>query len=75
MDRVGLATAGSLGELSWDAAATKVRRLGDAARLATAPPEERRAALDPRAFDIRSAALGRAAPPRPRRTRGARRRR
>jgi hypothetical protein len=75
IDRVGLATAGSLAELPWDVAATKVRRLGEAAQLATASPEERRAALDPRAIDIRTAALGRSAPPPPPRTRGARRRR
>ena len=35
MDRVGLATSGSLADLPWDAAATKVRRLGEAARLVT----------------------------------------
>ena len=70
MARVGLATSGSLAGLSWDAAATKVRRLGDAARLVTASPEQRREALDPRAVDIRSAALGSVEPPRPnRRTR------
>ncbi len=63
MDRVGLATSGSMAGLSWDAAATKVRRLGEAARLVTASPEERRRALDPRAVDIRSAALGRVEPP------------
>ena len=63
MDRVGLATSGSMAELSWEAAAAKVRRLGEAARLATASPEERRAGLDPRALDIRSAAMGRSAPP------------
>jgi hypothetical protein len=62
MDRVGLATAGSLAGLPWDVAATKVRRLGEAARLVTAPPEERRQALDPRAVDKRSAALGRVEP-------------
>lgn len=67
IDRVGLATSGSLADLSWDAAATKVRRLGEAARLVTASPEERRQALDPRAVDIRSAALGRVEPPRPNR--------
>lgn len=61
--RVGLATSGSLAHLSWDAAITKVRRLGEAARLVTASPDERRAALDPRAIDIRSAALGRSDPP------------
>jgi hypothetical protein len=58
MDRVGLATSGSLAELPWDVAATKVRRLGEAARLVTASPEERRQALDPRAVDKRSAAIG-----------------
>lgn len=63
MDRVGLATSGPLRDLGWDVAATKVRRLGEAARLAVASPEEQRAALDPRALDIRSAALGRAALP------------
>jgi hypothetical protein len=70
MDRVGLATAGSLAELSWDQAAEKVRRLGEAARLATASLEERRASVDPRSVDIRSAALGRVEPrPRPRKPR------
>lgn len=57
--RVGLATAGSLAGLPWDAAAAKVRRLGEAARLAAAPMEERLTAIDPRAIDPRSAALGR----------------
>jgi hypothetical protein len=58
LDRVGLATSGSLADLPWDVAATKVRRLGEAARLVTASPEERRHALDPRAVDKRSAAIG-----------------
>ncbi len=64
--RVGLATAGSLAGLTWEAAAEKMRRLGGAARLADLPPDELRRSLDPRAVDIRSAALGHAAP-RPRR--------
>ncbi|CAN5611764.1 hypothetical protein BH20CHL7_BH20CHL7_13470 [soil metagenome] len=64
VDRVGLATAGSLADLTWDAALRKLERLGSAARLVTASPDERRAVLDPRAIDIRSAALGRATPPR-----------
>jgi hypothetical protein len=72
IERVGLATSGSMAALSWDAAATKVRRLGEAARLVTASPEERRQALDPRAVDKRSAALGRVEPLRP--NRAARRR-
>ena len=67
--RVGLATAGSYAGLSWDVAAEKVRRLGAAARLATAPHEDRLAAIDPRAVDIRSAGLGRYTPGRPRRSR------
>lgn len=60
--RVGLATAGSLAALPWDIAATKVRRLGEAARLAAAPMDERLATVDPRAIDPRSAALGRYVP-------------
>ncbi len=73
-DRVGLASAGSLAHLSWDVAAPKVARLGEAARLATASPDEIRTTVDPRALDIRSAALGSpsrrpsARPSRPRRT-------
>ena len=58
MARVGLATSGSLAALSWEEAATKVRRLGDAARIITLPAGERRREIDPRAVDIRSAALG-----------------
>jgi methionine synthase II (cobalamin-independent) len=73
MDRVGLATSGSLGHLPWDEAATKVGRLGEAARLVTAAPEDLLAAIDPRAIDSRSAALGRpAARPRPARRAGRR---
>ena len=67
--RVGLATAGSLAALPWSLAAEKVRRLGDAVRLATAPREELLASIDPRAIDKRSAALGRYEPPAPRRDR------
>jgi methionine synthase II (cobalamin-independent) len=57
--RVGLATAGSLAALSWDKAVEKLRRLGEAARLADLPPDELRRSIDPLAVDIRSAALGR----------------
>ena len=60
--RVGLATAGSLAALPWAVAAEKVRRLGEAARLASAPLDESLAAIDPRAIDKRSAALGRYEP-------------
>lgn len=68
-DRVGLATAGSLAHLPWDVAARKVARLGEAARLAEASPETIRGTVDPRALDIRSAALGRNAPSPPPNTR------
>ncbi len=61
-DRVGLATASSLAHLSWEAALEKIRRLGEALRLAGLPPDERLQALDPRAVSSRSAALGRVEP-------------
>jgi hypothetical protein len=61
-DRVGLATAGSLAALPWGVAARKVERLGHAGRLASRPVDERKAAIDPRAVDARSAALGRYEP-------------
>jgi hypothetical protein len=57
-NRVGLATAGSLAGLTWDVAVRKLGVLGEAARLADQPPADRRKRLDPRAVDIRSAALG-----------------
>jgi hypothetical protein len=62
VDRVGLATAGSLAALTWDEAVRKVTRLGEVGRLAAASVDERRAAIDPRAVDKRSAALGRYEP-------------
>lgn len=65
--RVGLGTSSSFAGLSWSTAAEKVRRLGEATRLATAPREARIDAVDPRAIDIRSAAMGRYAPRPPRR--------
>jgi hypothetical protein len=61
--RVGLSTSGSLAGLTWERAAAKIARLGEVARLAAASPDERRAAIDPRAVDLRSAALGRYDPP------------
>lgn len=62
LDRVGLANASSLAGLPRERARTKVARLAEAARLATAPTAELAAALDPRAVDARSAALGRFTP-------------
>ena len=70
LDRVGLANAPGLEALPWEAAIEKLRRLADAARIAgLASADELAAALDPRAVSSRSAALGRAVPPRPRRRR------
>jgi methionine synthase II (cobalamin-independent) len=69
-DRVGLATAGSLAALPWDVAEWKLRRLGEAARIAALPPGEAVTRLDPRAVDSRTAALGHGAS----RPRGPRRR-
>ncbi len=63
LDRVGLGTAGSFADLSWDVAVTKLARLGDAVRIAGLPMDQRLAAIDPRAIDSRSAALGRYEPP------------
>ena len=74
LDRVGLATAGSLEGLDWGTAVEKMRRLGEAARLAAGPRSEIARHLDPRAVDSRSAALGRYEPPSERPRRGARKR-
>jgi hypothetical protein len=62
-DRVGLATAGSMAALPWTTAVDRMRRLGETARLAEASPDAVRDAVDPRALDARSAAMGRYAPP------------
>lgn len=64
--RVGLASASSLAHLPWEVAVRKLAVLGEAARLADLAPADRRLRLDPRAVDIRSAALGRIEPWRPR---------
>ncbi|MEO8208029.1 MAG: hypothetical protein ABI598_03255 [Chloroflexota bacterium] len=69
-ERVGLATSGSLAGLSWAVAERKMRRLGEATRLAGQSFEEAAPHLDPRAIDIRSAAHGRYLPPKPRKPRG-----
>lgn len=62
--RVGLANASGLGDLTWERARGKAQALGKAARAAASgSPEELAALLDPRAVDIRSAALGRYSPP------------
>ncbi|HEY3522634.1 MAG TPA: hypothetical protein VGK63_02930, partial [Candidatus Limnocylindrales bacterium] len=70
IERVGLATAGSLAGLDWDQAVARMSVLGEAARVAAMPRGEGMArAMDPRALDIRSAAMGRYAPHRSRRAR------
>lgn len=61
--RIGLGTAGGLGGLSWAVAAKKLRSLGEAARIACLPADQQVAVLDPRALDIRTAAMGRRAEP------------
>ncbi len=70
-DRVGLATSGGLGRLTWPEAVEKMQRLGEASRLAAGPRVEAMSRIDPRAVDLRSAALGRYLGPaeRPRRRR------
>lgn len=60
--RVGLATASSFAGLSWEDAIRKLEILGKAARLADQTADQARLSFDPRAVDIRSAALGRVAP-------------
>jgi methionine synthase II (cobalamin-independent) len=63
VERIGVSTAGSLGSLGWDVAIARLGVLGRAAEIASLPPgEELARALDPRAVDIRSAAVGRYAP-------------
>jgi len=62
-ERVGLGTASSLASLSWEEAVAKLTALGTAARLATAPLDERTRAMDPRAVSSRAAALGTVATP------------
>ncbi len=56
--RVGLATTGSLAGLEREAGQAKMRALGEGARIAALPGDEIRASIDPRALDMRSAALG-----------------
>lgn len=58
--RVGLGSAGSFANLTWEVALRKMRALGEAARLAELPPgDELAGAVDPRSVSARQAALGR----------------
>jgi methionine synthase II (cobalamin-independent) len=70
IDRVGLAVTPGLELQDWATALTKLSRLGRAAQVAGLRGDELAASIDPRAVDIRSAALGRHDP----RARRARRR-
>ena len=68
--RIGIAPAGSLAGIPIEAARAKIRLLGEAVRLVEERAQEPvAAALDPRAVDSRSAALGRWTPGRARRNR------
>lgn len=62
--RVGLSPAGSMAHLDPADARSRLELLVRAAELAASSPEEIGRAMDPRAVDIRSAALGRYAPAR-----------
>jgi len=64
-DRVGVATSGDMTDIGHDAAVAKIRRLGEVAAAYAGPPGTLARAMDPRAIDIRSAALGRYEPSRP----------
>lgn len=71
--RVGIGSAGSFANLTWEAAVRKLTGLGAAARLAALPPgDELATAVDPRSVSARRAALGsmagRASPAPPKRT-------
>jgi methionine synthase II (cobalamin-independent) len=69
-DRVGIGSAGSWANLTWEAAIRKLNRLGEAARLAAMPlGEELAQSLDPRAVSARRAAVGHGPPPRSRKRR------
>jgi hypothetical protein len=58
--RVGLAVAPGLENETWGTAVRKMDAIGRAAQLATLPPGDELAdQLDPRAIDIRTAAVGR----------------
>jgi len=65
-NRVGIGSAGSWANLTWEVAVRKMRLLGEAARLAAMPPgAELARSLDPRAVDARRAAMGHDTPASP----------
>jgi methionine synthase II (cobalamin-independent) len=66
LDRVGLANAPGLDKQDWSVVQRKLARLGEAVQIAALGGEDLAGRMDPRAVDIRSAALGRYEPRRPR---------
>ena len=62
-DRVGVATSGDMTGLSWAAARAKMAGIGRMVELYAGPRGSLAAAMDPRAIDIRTAAMGRREPP------------
>ena len=66
ISRVGLAVAGGLETLDWPRVERLLDELAEGVLIASMPSgRERAEMLDPRATDLRSAALGRYSPPRP----------
>lgn len=61
--RVGVATSGDMSGLSWAAAQAKMAGIGRMVELYAGPRGSLAAAMDPRAVDIRTAAMGRREPP------------
>ena len=57
-ERVGLGTTVGLDRLTWPQAVEKLRRLGEAVRIANLPPDAAVSELDPRAVNAQSAARG-----------------
>ncbi len=70
LDRVGLATAGSLADLPWAEAERRMRLLAEGAELAAADPETQARRLDPRALARPRRTLGPAVPTPPLDSRG-----
>jgi methionine synthase II (cobalamin-independent) len=70
LDRVGLAVIPGLEREAWSTVVAKLERLGRAAAVAGLTGDELAGSIDPRAVDIRSAAMGRVDPKARRRRRG-----
>jgi methionine synthase II (cobalamin-independent) len=66
LDRVGLAVVPGLADQEWPIVERKLGVLGRAVRVAGLTGDDLASSIDPRAVDIRSAALGKYQPPRDR---------